>query len=476
MLTNDNTTQARLDIAFLLLTLVLMRIMLRRYQTVTILSVLLAGVWSSSVSADVFVKGMLSTGETFDGKLVRDDGRRLTVKGEKRGSTLTAANIVECMVRVAGEKIPADLPALRYSGRAKFLLAKGHDFLAEAAFLCALTRTARSKTPGELTLHLWAMETVPWEKLIEGQQTQAIKAAYTKARRKLPVRLGGRKTVGWRPRRYQLPPPRTIVMVLEQIDQWGLEMKRIAPRTHRIETAHFIIYSAWSKTDDAKLKGIYEKLYNALCKQFDMPATENLWIGRLPVFAFWEKKDFVEFCVKICGISAGMAHRASGFSGFRGAFQYVNLGPIMMKGMSKTQARTRFYELLVHESTHAFLNRYINSGYVTNWLNEGIAEMLSATFVPKGDAPRKLQAAHAAVKRGKGMELLPMFSARNIPLTGEAYGAAQSLARFLVAKGKSRFIQLVTQIKDGVDSDTALDKVYGLSHKKLLQAWIKKVR
>ena len=102
--------------------------------------------------------------------------------------------------------------------------------------------------------------------------------------------------------------------------------------------------------------------------------------------------------------------------------------------------------------------------------------MLAATFVPKGDASRKLKAAHAAVKRGKGTLFLPMFRARNIPMTSENYGAAQSLARFLVFKGRSKFIQLVYRMKEGVDSEKALEEVYGLSHKGLLQQWTKQVR
>ena len=453
-----------------------MRNVLHRYRTVTLLLVLLSGVWASPVSADVYVKGMLSTGETFDGKLTRDDGRRLAVKGKKQTSAFLAANISECAVRVADEKTPADIAGLRHSGQARFLLTKGHDFLAEVTFLCALTGTAQPGPAGELTLPLSAMEQTSWKKLLEDKHMQAIKAAYAKARRKLPVRLGGRKTARWRPRRYQLPPPQAVTEVMQQIGQWGEKMKRIAPRTHRIETGHFIIYSSWSKTDDARLKSIYEKLYNALCKQFDIPAADNLWIGKLPVFALWEKKDFVEFSMSVCGVPAGTAQRAAGFAGSRGMYRFVALGPVMAKGMSRANAQTRFYSLLVHESTHAFMGRYINSGSIVNWLSEGVAEMLSATFVPKGGAPRMLQAAHAMVKRGKGMSLLPIFTARNIPMSAEAYGAAQSLTRFLVSKGKSKFIQLVYKLKGGADSQEALTDVYGLSHKKLLQVWIRSVR
>ena len=471
-------SKPHLDFASLLFKLFGMKRMRHAYRTVTIPAILiiaLAASTASGASGDVLVKGMLSTGRTFDGKLLRDDGRRFSVKESKRTSTFMSVNIVECTVKVEGEK-NLDVSAGLGGGLPKFLLTKGHNFLAEATFLCYLTRSAQPKPDGELTLHLWAMEQTPREKILENKQIDAVKAMYAKLRRKPPVRLGGKKTSIWRPRRYRLPPPAIIAKVMEQADQWGAQMKKIAPKTHRVETDHFIIFSAWRKSDDAKLKGIYEKLYAGLCKQFDIPPTENIWIGKLPVFAFWDKKSYVTFSISVCGTPPTMAQQAAGFAGTRGPYQFVNLGPVMAKGISKTNAQLRFYSLLVHESTHAFLNRYINSKRIPSWLNEGIAEMISATFVPKGDAPRKLKAANTLAKKGKAASLMPMFTARNIPLAPEAYGAAQSMTRFLIFRSKSKFIQLVYRIKEGVDSDKALAEVYGLSHKKLLQTWIRSVR
>jgi hypothetical protein len=450
--------------------------MLLKFQTAVGLSLLLVGLWISPASGAVHVKGLLSTGQAFDGQLLKDDGPRLTVKEKKRKSTLWTVNIVECTVGVAGEKLPADVDGLPGSGLGKFMLTKGHKFLAEVTFLCALSKTARSNKTDELTLPLWSMEKTSWEKLIEGEHVSSIKAMYKKTRQTLPVRLGGKKSRKWRPRRYQLPRPDAIASVMKKADEWGKKMYGVASKTHRIETPHFVIYSAWRKGDDARLKGIYEKLYAGLCKQFDVPATENIWIGKLPVYAFWEKMDFVSFSVAACKIPLATAQQAGGFAGRHGFYQYVCLGPVMMKGMRKSDAKTWFYELLVHESTHAFLVRYINSHHLVNWLNEGIAEMLAATFVPKGGTSRKLQAAHAMVKRGEGAKFLPMLTARNIPLESAAYGAAQSLARFLVFRGKSKFIELVYELKRGTGSEEALKKVYGMTHKGLLQQWAKKIR
>jgi hypothetical protein len=447
-----------------------------RFYTAAILCASITGVWTSSVSGDVHVKGMLSTGQVFDGKLMKDDGLRVMVKETKRTNSLMAVNMVECTVTLTNEKLPADIDGLSGSGLANFMLTKGHKFLAEVTFLCALTKTASTDKDGGVTLSLWKMEKTPWEKVIESSQMPAIKAMYTDARLKLPVRLGGKKLRTWRPRRYQLPDPKTITGVLKQMDDWGLKMRQIAPKTHGIETAHFRIYSSWARSDDTRLRGIYEKLYAALCKQFDIAPTENIWIGKLPVYAFWKKEDFVIFGSRVCGVPSSIGQQAGGYAGRRGAYQYVSLGPVMIQGMSKANAKTWFYELLVHETTHAFFVRYINSNNLVNWLNEGIAEMLSATFVPKGGTSRKLKAAHAMVRAGHGAQVLSMMSMRNIPMESSAYGAAQSLARFLVFKGKAKFIELVYEIKSGTSSEESLKKVYGLTHKQLVQQWVRKVK
>jgi hypothetical protein len=447
------------------------------YKTVLISSLLTAGLWTSPASAEVRVTGTLSTGREFDGKLLRDDGRQLSLQEKKGTFTFYAANVVQCTVWLKGETIPRNSTGRMPMGRyAEFLLGKGHSFLAESMLLCGLTRTVKTGSDGEMTLMLWAMEPALARRPVTDSQGKAYKALYAKIRRKHPVRLGGAKPPVWRTRRYQLPSPRDIKSAGATRDDWARQMKQIAPETHKIETPHFFIYSAWSKSDDAKLKGVYEKLYAALCKQFDVTPTENIWIGKLPVYAFWEKGDFVKFSTKVAGISEETARKAGGFAGYRRRFQYVNLGPVMIRGMSKTRARTWFYEILVHESTHAFLARYISREGVPSWLNEGVAEMLAATFVPKGGSSRKMQAAHAIVKKGKAESFLPMMADRQIPIDRVSYGAAQSMVRFLVSKGKPKFTEYIYKIKSGVDGEKALQEVYGLTHEKLLQQWARRVR
>jgi hypothetical protein len=262
----------------------------------------------------------------------------------------------------------------------------------------------------------------------------------------------------------------------DQARQWAKRMKEIAPATHEVQTDHFVIYSAWPKSDDRHLVRIYEKLYDALCRQFDIPKQENIWIGKFPVYAFWEKPSFVEFCIEVCEIPPGMAENAGGFAGQRGEFRFVVLGPVLKPGMSKARARKWFYNLLVHESTHAFLSRFINSTYIVNWLNEGIAETLAARLVPNADSDRKLAYTHRVIKAGKAPDFRPMFEMQNIPLDPFYYGVAQSFTRYLISLGKKKFITLVELIKEGKDDKAAVAEAYGREFNDLLKDWYRRVR
>jgi len=263
---------------------------------------------------------------------------------------------------------------------------------------------------------------------------------------------------------------------MEKANRWGKKMKKISPKTHTIKTDHFIIYSAWSRRDDRKLSDIYEKLYRTLCKQFNIPKEHNIWIGKLPVFAFWKRHNFVNFCEDVVNIPISTADRAAGFMGQRGDYRFVVLGPVKNKNISKTVAKNRFFALLVHESTHAFLSRYVSNIHVVSWLNEGIAETITADLLPKSRAAQYLKKIHTNLKGVRNDELMLFFKARNIPMDPLAYGAAQSLVRFLVKNSKKKFIKMIQEIKCGSTDAEALKSVYGMTYKSLLSKWKRKIR
>jgi hypothetical protein len=235
-----------------------------------------------------------------------------------------------------------------------------------------------------------------------------------------------------------------------------------------------VIYSDWSKKDDRRLAKIYEKLYGALCKQFAIGKEENIWIGKLPVFAFWKKNPYIKFSKSALGV--GIADKAAGYAGRRGSFSYVCLGPVVSR--NKAESISWVYQLLCHETTHAFIGRYISDRHLVSWLNEGIAETMVSQLIPTGkETKRKLSMAHKKIKGGWLPRQSAMFGPTNIPLESAYYGCAQSMARYLIAKDRKKFIQLITLIKNGNDPQQALRVSYGYSsYSAFLRDWKKKIR
>jgi len=248
---------------------------------------------------------------------------------------------------------------------------------------------------------------------------------------------------------------------------WADKAKRTVVKSmHLIETDHFLIYSAWGRGNDAALKRICEKLYAALCKQFAIPRGQNIWAGKCPIYAFWEKEHYLKFCKDVNGAGKRSPSllQAAGYSGQRGSFTYVVL--------NKVRTRQWFYELLVHETTHAFLARYLTNRHVLPWVNEGLAEYMAATLVPGSRASRKYVSATKEAVKGR-KDVAHVF--KKVTLNAFDYGIAQSFVRYLIHRDRKAFIKFVGLVKQGSSDAEALQGAYGLSREQFLKAWWKAV-
>jgi len=272
------------------------------------------------------------------------------------------------------------------------------------------------------------------------------------------------------PLKYLPVAPKLIKAFAKQAETWAAEAKKFSPSIHRIETPHFVIYSDWKRSNDRALAGICEKMYRAMCSQFGIGPDQNLWAGKCPVYIFWAGKNYRKFTTEV---DQRNMDKAAGYCTWNSSgFVYIVMNRVKQKGMSTARAKTRFYEVLVHEATHGFLARYISNRSIPSWLNEGLADYIAATLVPRCSATRKHRdAAKEAVKEGKSIG--HVF--RQVGLNSFDYGIAQSLVRYLIARNRKGIAKLVTLIKQGATEAEALKQVYKLDHDRLAKAWYKAV-
>ncbi len=180
-------------------------------------------------------------------------------------------------------------------------------------------------------------------------------------------------------KKYVPATERQIERARKRGEEWAKQTKEFVRTLHLIDTPHFSIYSAWNTGNDRALREICENMYTTLCKQFNIPPTENIWVHKAAVFIFWEKAHYTKFCTDV--------HKrgnpaAAGYCGWYGdGFVFIVMGP--------ARSTRQFYELLVHEGTHGFIARYRSNRTIPKWVNEGRAEYMSAVLVKNSYSARQ---------------------------------------------------------------------------------------
>jgi hypothetical protein len=248
---------------------------------------------------------------------------------------------------------------------------------------------------------------------------------------------------------------------------------KIVPTMHLVETEHFLIFSAWNRFNDAGLSDVCERMYWRLTQQFELPAGESVWIGKLPIYIFWEPAHYARFTEEVDGsgkIDAVMAH-VNGYHANRGPFAYVVINGLSAFATNQEQARSRFYHVLVHEGTHAFLHRYVSDRSMPLWIEEGLADFIAASLVPESEANRSYIRASKSALHDPAM--LTQVLEKKKDLTPTEYGLAHSLVRLLVQQDRVAMTRFLRLMKIGRSESEALMNAYHMSNDDLIRTWKK---
>ena len=274
-----------------------------------------------------------------------------------------------------------------------------------------------------------------------------------------PAKAGSRRGKLYRVLKYTPAKPEQVLRNRKRAQEWGKQIRETISKDLRlVETAHFLIYTTWDRRDHLALGTRCEAMYRALCREFSIPSSRNIWAGKCPIFMFWKKEQFDAFTTTVD------RRRAVGAGGYNvqggDGFTYIVL--------SHTKTKTWFYEVLIHESTHAFLARYLTNRVIPRWANEGLAEYMVAKLVKNCQATTKCaMATRLAVQRN--LSVSHIF--RTVRPHWFDYGIAQSLVRYMAATNRSGFIRFIQLIKEGKPQAEALKGGMNLTHDQLASAW-----
>ena len=252
-------------------------------------------------------------------------------------------------------------------------------------------------------------------------------------------------------------------------------MKKTATRFHTLKTGHFYLCTEWPASDDKPITETIERLYDELCKQFNIPDGKHIWPGRLYVFTFEHRKSFGKFYQAATGKDTNV-ERVGGLGGYTGSLNYIMINSPSTAYKKSSDRLNAFLAVMVHEAAHTFVQQAHGKGYIQNWVNEGIAESMAQLIVKQGPTRQKYALAMKHLAAGKTIDQKLLFDSKNIPLDPVYYGVCNGLVQLLAKIDSKKFEQFFKAMKAGKSDAQALKDIYNLTRPELLQLLIRRNR
>jgi hypothetical protein len=231
-----------------------------------------------------------------------------------------------------------------------------------------------------------------------------------------------------------------------------------------LKTAHFIIFTNWDSREHTFLKNNCENAYTAVSRQFDIPISENVFVGLLPVFMFDTKDQFIKYANEFDKFAVPKTWLGY-FSQHADGSGHMVMWKPETKKIGVEQAEVEWAHTLTHEFTHAFVSRYRSNQRIPRWLNEGLAEVIAG--VP---FPRPGTHAYARMMAGKKFDFQDLFDDKKLP-PGEMYPVMQTMVEALIQEDRKAFLKMFDDIKDGMDPEAAMRKNYKAGYADWEKAW-----
>jgi hypothetical protein len=268
---------------------------------------------------------------------------------------------------------------------------------------------------------------------------------------------------------YEKPTPEQSAAAIADAQKFGKEVSsKLSVTFTEIQTDHFIMFTDWDPREHAFLKRNVEAAYTAVSRQFEMKPSDNIFIGKLPVFMFAKQAKFKEFGKTFTKMD--VPNDVAGYYvGNDSGYGYMTMWKpdVAAAGGNVRAAERRWAHTLTHEFTHAFVARYRTNRHVPRWLNEGMAEVIAY-----GEFPDARAFAFAKHYAGTGRSVKNIFDDSQMP-GGEMYPVMMTLVQALARENPRKFLKYFNAIKDGGHPEETLKEMYQVDYAGLEVAWRK---
>lgn len=225
-------------------------------------------------------------------------------------------------------------------------------------------------------------------------------------------------------------------------------------RWRLVETNYFFFLTDLTPTEVNGYIRYLDAMYEELCKAFGIPPGKNIWCGKCMVVAFRDKATYLHFESSV--MKYNKAENTQGL-----CHQEMD-GSVLFAGYKGTN--NFFGQVLVHETSHGFVHRYLSSARAPSWLNEGMADWLAHQIVKGKKIPNRQRASAAKMKLQGGWG--DILTAERI--SSDQYGVSSVLVDILLQRDRDgQFKKYFDGIKEGRDPEMCLREYFKLSYKDL---------
>jgi hypothetical protein len=242
----------------------------------------------------------------------------------------------------------------------------------------------------------------------------------------------------------------------EYLKKVGEHFARLPMQMH--ETKYFLFFTDMPPGQVAPFVLNLDRMYEFLGQAFGVKPGDNIWRGKSPVICFTDRTAFYEFETKFMDNADAV--------GAQGICHQSTDGTVIT-ACFRGEDPDYFAAVLVHETAHGYIHRVKTSTFLTTWVNEGIAEWVAGSIVPKegrtGEVGRRQQAGAQLVRQ---MGRLGRFYDLD-GLSREQYGIASSMVELLLKISPEQFKVFFNGIKEGLKWEDSLQRAYGMTRQDL---------
>jgi hypothetical protein len=258
--------------------------------------------------------------------------------------------------------------------------------------------------------------------------------------------------------------PEQIREAVEEARETAVKMPHGA---REFETDHFRVFTDRPASDQSGIGASLEGSYAAVAKVFGIGGSEGVYVGKLPVYVFAERKDYRRFATKQDHLK--QSSETAGYFAAESRYGFGHLVTFVPNGKDQKVVRETWSHVLTHEMTHSFVHRYRSNGAVPTWLNEGLAEFVAAEMYPHVYADNRAIAKDVAVRR---RDMAKLFGGKATKrLSYEEYAASQTVVEMLFREDRTKFFGFLTAVKEGTKAEQALKDAFGCDYATLAATW-----